>query len=85
MKKIISALFLISAMAVISSAQIIPTDPNCTRGHINSPILVCEPPHRAADDGEIGIGGKKTSNDDSLLTMVKTFIAAHNPFVYFLT
>ena len=80
MKKIILTAFVISMFSVATFAD--GTDPqpqNC--GHINNPVFVCEPPPQPRDSED---ADKSPSGEESTIEIIKTFIAEHNPFGYFL-
>ena len=68
--------FLVCLLAITSFADT-PLDPNCKRGHIDSPVYMCEPPPTS-------LSGQSATADDSTLTMIKLFIIGFNPFVPYL-
>ena len=86
MKKFISMTILLSVFAipVFTQTPINFPNPNCTSGHINTPVLVCVPPSQGRAGGDIENGSSPVKSDDSMLTIIKTFIAEYNTLVYLL-
>ncbi len=77
MKKFISSAILAIALATAVSAQTTP-NPNCTKGHIDMPSVICTPPQARAgaslDD--------KTVSDDPILTTIKLIAAGILPYIF---
>ena len=77
MKKFISSAILAIALATAVSAQTTP-NPNCTKGHIDSPGIICPNPQGRAAASIAG----KTEADDSILTTVKLIAAGILPYIF---
>lgn len=76
MKKIISTLILTLSLTAFAFAEdpIAPPNPNCVKGHINTPAGLCEPPPTNPRPGEEPDNGNRSAGDNSVVYAVENWI-----------